>query len=393
MKKIFKRLKNKRLEKIRNKNGKNELKKKSKRRKWVFFSFIFFTLFILFSPFFLKFFSYSHFLNSFQTSKYDKKNQKIQKNQIAVENQKQKAFDPSHRCERIVSLAPNLTEILFILGLGEKLKAVTRFCNYPEAAKKKKKIGGFLDLNLEALLVENPSVIFALKSHKIHQKKLKRLNWFILNIQSIKDILKAIESIGIYCGLKERAFSVTHQMRKKIEGIKKKINHKIELKKEKKRPRVLLTLGSSMNYSFKKGIYAAGKGSFYDDMIFLLGGENAISKKGVQYPRLSLESLIDLDPDILIELVDEKENTTGKNRNSKPLLNLLQSVKAYKNQQVYKLKNDFAFIPGPRSVLLLEQLAHRIETAFSREKTKKKENNKKEKKKKEKTKKENKELH
>ena len=246
---------------------------------------------------------------------------------------------------RIISLAPSITETLFFVGAGKQVVGVSRFCQYPKEAQKKTKIGGYLDLNYEKILQLKPDLVLSLDTDKTVQKKIKKLNIPVSAVTqtSLEEIKTSILTIGKLTGHVKEA---KHKL--------KEIEKNIKQKPLSSQNSVLLIVGRSIGNLNQ--IYVAGNKGFYNEIISLSGATNAFSAKmKIPYPVINMESLISLDPDIIIELID--------NRGTKKIIkqklkdwNAFPSLRAVKNNHIYYIQKDYSTIPGPRIFKLVNDI-------------------------------------
>jgi len=251
----------------------------------------------------------------------------------------QKKNEPDFQVQynRIISLSPNITEILFALGLGDKVVGVTRFCKYPPEAKEKMQVGGYLDPNYEAILSLKPDVVVLLPENEQVKNSLSELNikYLVVNNKNVSDILKSIDFLGKEFSVNKKAENITSNIRVKMNRIQAKTN-------DSNRPKVMIVVERTMGTGVIEDIYIAGKNTFYDELI------------------ISAEGIIHLNPDFIIELVPQLEHTKIsislllKDWQSLPQLN------AIKNHHIYLISQDYAVIPGPRFILFLEDLVRMI---------------------------------
>jgi len=256
---------------------------------------------------------------------------------------------------RIISLSPNITEILFTLGLGDKIVGVTRFCNYPPEAKKKAQVGGYLDPNYEAILSLKPDVVIILHEFEQIRNFLSELGikYLAVNNKTISEILSSIEYLGKEFGIEQQAENILADIRSKIDQIEKKTKDSI-------RPKILIVVERTMGTGVIEDVYVAGKNTFYDELIQLAGGINAFEDKRIAYPVLSAEGIIHLNPDFIIDLVPQLEQTGLSPIQIEKDWQSLSQINAVKQDRIITMSQDYAVIPGPRFIIFLEDLARII---------------------------------
>jgi iron complex transport system substrate-binding protein len=257
---------------------------------------------------------------------------------------------------RIVSLSPSTTEILFALDLSDRVVGVTRFCDYytPEA-QGKTKVGGYLDPNYEAIAVLEPDLVIVLPEYEKVISYLSELglNYLIVHNRTVSEIIGTINVIGATCGAEKRSRELVAQIQARKNEIAQATRHLA-------RPGVLVSIGRTMGSGTIREVYLAGKDTFYDELIALAGGRNVYEGEKISYPLLSAEGLLHLNPEIILELVpdlDSRELTEEmvlKDWESVP------QIDAVRNKRVYVLSGDYVAIPGPRIILLLEDMARVI---------------------------------
>lgn len=251
---------------------------------------------------------------------------------------------------RIISLSPSITEILYELGLGDKVVGVTDHCNFPKDVKPKVKIGGYLNINYEAIVLLKPDLIITPVDYGDEIRKVfdkAGIEYVVVNTFTVNGIFDSIEKIGRRNGVEDKAKEVIARMREDINRIQNKA-------KEKPGRRVMIVIGRDRG-SFEN-LYIAGKNTFYDELLNILGGKNVYAKDDIRYPTLSLEGIIRLNPDIIIEMLPD----CADNKKSEVIAewSLLGDVNAVKNKKVYVFNGDYVCIPGPRFTLILRDIAN-----------------------------------
>jgi len=253
--------------------------------------------------------------------------------------------------QRIVSLAPSITEILYAIGCIDRVVGVTRFCDYPPEARTKTKIGGYYDPNYEAIIMLEPDLIIMLAEHEAPREHLADLGYdiVVVNHKSISGILSSIETVGEACGASEKARSITADIRVRMERIREKTAGLPS-------PRVMVSIGRNMGSGKLKDVYISGKEGFYDEMIEIIGGVNAYSG-GVAFPVVSSEGIITMNPEVIIDMVpDLKENGWSPEMIYREWAALPQ-VDAVKNGRVHVFGEDYVAVPGPRFIAIMEKMA------------------------------------
>lgn len=244
--------------------------------------------------------------------------------------------------ERIISTAPSNTEILFALGLEDKVIGVTEYCNYPPEALGKDKIGGFSTVNIEKIVALDPDVVFA--SDKTGEDNIKKLEDFgiavvVLHPRDIGDALKNIEVIGRVTNTEENASKLVADMRERIDVVEEKHGGA--------KPRILYVV-------WHDPLMGAGRDTFVDSLIRKAGGVNIADFVG--YKVISLEAVIKENPDVIITAMGH-----GDARNQTYMYVVseerLAVTGAIRNGEVYEIDTDLTGRAGPRIVEGLEQFS------------------------------------
>jgi iron complex transport system substrate-binding protein len=247
---------------------------------------------------------------------------------------------------RIVSLAPATTEMLFAIGVGNKVVGVTSYCDYPPLTKNLPKVGGFINPSLENIVKLKPDLIIAMRGNPLSLlQRLEKIGYpvFAVNPKSISDILKGMEKLGELTGSRE-AKRVVESLRMRLEGIKKEV----ERIPYERRPKVMIELWDNPLIVF-------GKNSIGDEVIELAGGRNIMEGK-IAYPQISLETLIEKQPDVIILAHMTKVQDPLKEVKRRANWDKLRAVR---EGNVYAIDADIIDRPGPRLTQAVE-LLHKI---------------------------------
>ncbi len=266
--------------------------------------------------------------------------------EITITDQADRTVTLPGLAQRIVSIAPANTEILFALGLSDRVAAVTDFCTYPPEATEKPSIGGFYDPNIEEIIALSPDLVLAAPIHTdqiIPQLESKGITVIALAPENLEEVLEAVELTGKVTGAKDKAAVMVKDMRQRIKGVTDKTSG---LTTEQK-PKVLYLV-------WHDPLYAAGAKTFHDELMRLAGGVNMVTEEA--YPGINMETVIDANPDVILAGVGMGEGGDA------PLIfaqqdSRLRDVSARKNNRVYGVDSEFVDRAGPRIVDALEEFA------------------------------------
>ncbi|NIA17321.1 MAG: ABC transporter substrate-binding protein [Planctomycetes bacterium] len=262
---------------------------------------------------------------------------------------------------RIISLAPNVTEILYALGLGDKIVGVTRYCKYPPQAMTKKKIGGYLDQNYEAIITTEPDLVIVFDEQVKPVNHFERLGIKTLTVKhmTIEDILESIMKIGTACNVRQKAEQMVREIKTKIEIIK-------ERTKNLDKPKVLLCVERNIISGSFEAVYIAGDDGFYNKMIDLAGGVNAY-KGRIKFPKVGYEGIIAMNPDVIIDIARDSRDRGLDKEELLRQWDAFSDVGAVRKKRVYIFSENYIAIPGPRFILTLERIAKAIHPKMEQE--------------------------
>jgi len=253
--------------------------------------------------------------------------------------------------EKIISLAPSNTEILYALGLEAKLVGITEYCNYPEAAKQKPQVGGFSTVDMEKVVKIEPDLILAANIHKEEViPQLERLDLTVLTLdpKTLDDVLEAIELIGKFTGKVEEASHLTAEMKNRI----KTVTDKTMAIPEAQKPRVFYIL-------WHDPLMTAGPETRIHKLIEKAGGINIAQDLAEEYPTISLEAVLIANPQVIVA---GSGHGSGQDVSFQFALTepRLAEVEARLKGRIYEIDSDLTSRPGPRIVDGLEELARMI---------------------------------
>lgn len=258
---------------------------------------------------------------------------------------------------RIVSLAPNITEILFELQLGDRLVGVTRFCTHPPAARELPQVGGFHDIGYETIYALRPDLVILLPEHTEARQYLQQLQIpsLVTRNRGVDDILNAVQMIGEHCGASGRGAELATRLRHEVASVGRRASGS-------RRPTVLLSIGRGMGSEGIREVYVAGRGTLFNELAEIAGARNAYAGP-LEYPTLDLENILRLNPEIIIDLVpDLDERGLGEEDIRSGWQRLGPDVAAVANGRIHVLSGQHILIPGPRFVQTLREMAAVLQT-------------------------------
>jgi len=260
------------------------------------------------------------------------------------------------KAERIISLAPSITETVFAIGAEERLVGNTEWCNFPEGAKEIPRIGGYTNFNAERVLKMRPDAIILLAEHGHLREKANSLGIDVIMLENktVADILNTIATLGALLDREQEAARLLEQLHNRMEAVRKQAP-------SREKPRVLITIGRNMGSQGIDSVYCVGQPPFHNELVEIAGGQNACPL-AQPYPRVSAEGLLKMDPDIIIDLLDSHA-TQGDAAKVRAYWVRNEKLRAVQANQIHVLAGDYTVVPGPRFILLLEQFAHIIQSA------------------------------
>ncbi|REK02438.1 MAG: hypothetical protein DWQ38_08710 [Acidobacteria bacterium] len=245
--------------------------------------------------------------------------------------------------ERAVSLAPNITEIAFAVGAGEKLVGVTTFCNYPAEAGEIRKVGDTLKPNIETIVALRPQVVFVSTASQLESftgiLDDQGIKVFVTNPESLDSVFGSMVSIGDVLGKKQEAEKVVEALEARV--------RKVRVITEQ----TTFEAPQTVFVQIDPSLYTVGKGSYITDLIAIAGGRSVTSDLETAYPKISKESARAYDPRIII-LSDSPDNREPNE--------VFAESSAVRDGRVERINADVLSRPGPRIVEALEQIADAI---------------------------------
>ncbi len=248
------------------------------------------------------------------------------------------------RPQRIVSLAPSITETLFALGLDREIVGVTMLSTYPEGARSKPRVGTFVNISLERVVALNPDLVIGIadgnQKETVEQLERVGIPVYVVNPRGFEEIYRMILDIGRITGRADQA-------EKMVADLRGRINHVAFSLEGLERPRVFLQIGVSP-------IISVGKDTLHDELIYRAGGVNIYAEASVRYPRCGIEDIIVRKPDIIIVSSMKQGGDFLEVRDGWKRWKIIPAVR---NGRIHIIDTDLIDHPSPRVVDGLEKMA------------------------------------
>ena len=250
--------------------------------------------------------------------------------------------------QRIVSLAPSITEIIFQLNQGDRLKGVTQYSNYPAQALQLPKVGSYIRLDLERILALKPDLCLAIKDGNpkeiVDRLQSMRIPVYVVDPRNLATVIQTIVEIGSLVNATENAKVVADDMRNRLKRIQNMVA------KTDQRPRVFIQIGISP-------IISAGSQTFLHDLITIAGGIN-VAAGYYAYPRFSREQVLALSPDVIVITSMARQAVFQE---VKDQWSRWPDMPAARDQRIFVVDSDVFDRPSPRlldGLEILVQLIH-----------------------------------
>ncbi|HWZ33584.1 MAG TPA: helical backbone metal receptor [Bryobacteraceae bacterium] len=251
--------------------------------------------------------------------------------------------------QRIVSTAPSITELLFALGLGDRVVGVTRFCRYPPEAQKKAIIGDYINPNIEVIASLKPDLVIVQQNpvrltERLNSLRLHTLEIDQQNVPFEDAIYGSIRIVGNATGTSARAAQLIDTIRKGLESVRAR-------SAALKRKRVMFVVGRSPGRL--DGLIVVGRAAYLNEVMAIAGGENVFRDAVAPYPEISLESVIARDPEVLLDMGDMSDTVAVSEQHKREVVTLWQRqqvLTAVKQKRVIAIASDMYVVPGPRVV-------------------------------------------
>jgi len=250
--------------------------------------------------------------------------------------------------QRIVSLAPSVTETLFALGAGDAVVGVSQYCDYPPSVRQLPRVGSFITPNIEAIAALRPTLVVGLATasdlREIRALRAMGIATLMVDDGSVAAIERSIMAIGDHIGRAGRAHELVRALRAQVEAVQLRL-------RDQPRRSVLMVVGH-------QPMVAVGRGTFLDELLTLADAANIAAASDQAWPRLSVEYIIASRPEVILDgQMGTDPSTPGSFWSKYP------TIPAVQNHRVLGYPDDPTLHPGPRIGITLDQLARLIHPA------------------------------
>jgi iron complex transport system substrate-binding protein len=254
---------------------------------------------------------------------------------------------------RIVSTSPSITETLFALGLGDRVVGVSRFCRYPEAAIRLPKIGTFLKPDVELIAQLHPDLVIVHADSNSVQSQLDslRIPFAVVRPGALTSVYDTIRIVGDAAGVPDRATALVANLQQRLGRLKSALAGRVPRK-------VLIIVGRRSGTL--SDLVAVGRDSYLHEIVTAAGGTNVLGDPSLpRYPRISMETVIRLAPDVIIDDGEMGDTPEESRQKADAMVQLWRQspVSAGREGRVYAVVSEAFTVPGPRVVEVAETVA------------------------------------
>ena len=249
--------------------------------------------------------------------------------------------------QRIISLIPSTTEMLFAMAAGPRVIGVGNFDRYPPEALTRTKVGGLIDPDVERIISLKPDLVVVYGTQNDLRAQLERakIPMFLYQHAGLTDITSTIRELGSRIGNAKEASALADRIEAEIADVKKRVAGR-------PRPRTLLVFGRDA--ATLRGIYASGGIGFLHDMLEAAGGANVFADVQRQSIQATSELAVARAPDVILEIGVDTASASGRSLDA---WNALPSIPAVRNKRIYQLRGDDMMNPGPRVSVAVRRMA------------------------------------
>ena len=258
------------------------------------------------------------------------------------------AAAPATGARRVVCMAPAFTEICFALGHGDAVAGVTDYCDFPDAARRLPRVGGFLNPNLEAIIRIAPDLVLLVPEEAELAQRLGALGIRaeVLSLYTLADIERAMRVVARRLGDPAAGEALARTWRRELQAVARE-------RSAGAAPRVMVVVGR--NPASLNNVFVAGPKTFLGELVQLAGGRNVYQGK-VRYPSLSLEGIAHADPEVIVEMYPGMKLDAAQMAALARDWDRLPALAAVRSRRVHVLDDAYLAIPGPRAVAIARAL-------------------------------------
>lgn len=256
---------------------------------------------------------------------------------------------------RIVSLTPAITETIYALGGEDRLVAVSPLCKYPPRAQEKPKVSGQYSPNLESLLALNPECIFMSRGNSSLEEKFINAGLHVKTFpeKKLEDVFISTLELGKLLNRQSEASALVKQLKKRLNELQ------LRGSSVENRPRVLMVVARNYHSAGLEDLYITGRDGFCDEILRAAGGENAYTGHSA-FPKISVESVLGLNPDIIIETVPSSQLKNIPEDQIIRSWRSLPKLKAVQDDNIFLIGDDMPLLPAPSCVDWAEHVAEKL---------------------------------
>jgi iron complex transport system substrate-binding protein len=254
---------------------------------------------------------------------------------------------------RIVSLVPALTEMLFALGAGPRVVAVSSYDEFPPEVKSLPRVGALLDPDMERILALRPDLVVIYGSQTDLQSQFARAGIRVFNYRhaGLSGVFNTLKELGAAVGRSGDADRLAREIRERLDAIQARV-------RGRPRPRTLLVF--ERDPASLRGVYVSGGVGFLHDMLEIAGGVNVFADMARESVQPSVETMLARAPDVILEVRVKGLLAPADVAEAKRVWGALASVPAVQHGRIQILHGDHLVVPGPRVVQGTEAFARAL---------------------------------
>ncbi len=261
--------------------------------------------------------------------------------------------------KRIVSTFPSATEILFALGVGDRVVGVSTYCRYPPAVLALPKIGTYIKPDTEKIALLRPDLVIIEKTGSGLADRLSALGirYAQIEIGSLDEVYLTIRDIGAATGVPDKAAILNEQIRSGLEAIRRE-------NAGRQKTTVLMVVGRTPG--LLTNLIAVGPSTYLGELLQIAGGSNILNDTAIPYPHISLETIVRANPDLILDMSMMGEATEPGPQEERLRQSWLshKELAAVRNGMVFGLTSETLVTPGPRVVDAVELIRTKIQAAI-----------------------------